>query len=101
MGRSHAGKMKAMNSATTERPQPAPRSAYMSFGPSAPAGWTPMPTVKSNNVVYYSWFDTAVNALLSRGVRHSPGRDDWSQDRDPMQLFFTAAFRKRWRLAFG
>ncbi|WP_210545967.1 thioesterase family protein [Rhodoferax sp. PAMC 29310] len=61
--------MKAMNSATTERPQPAPRSAYKVFR-SIGTRWMDNDAYGHvNNVVYYSWFDTAVNAyLIEQGV---------------------------------
>ena len=46
------------------RPQPEPRSAYRAFW-SIPTRWEDNDTYGHvNNVVYYSWFDTAVNALL-------------------------------------
>ncbi len=68
-GLSHAGKMKAMNSATLERPQPEPRSAYKVFR-SIGTRWMDNDAYGHvNNVVYYSWFDTAVNAyLIEQGV---------------------------------
>jgi hypothetical protein len=44
--------MKAMNSATTERPQPAPRSAYMSFVHWHPLAYTDAYVSSHNNVVY-------------------------------------------------
>ena len=56
-------------SAATERPQPLPRSHYRA--------WVPIGTRWAdndiyghvNNVVYYSWFDTAVNGyLIDRGA---------------------------------
>lgn len=61
--------MNAMNSAITERPQPAPRSAYKVFR-SIGTRWMDNDAYGHvNNVVYYSWFDTAVNAyLIEQGV---------------------------------
>jgi acyl-CoA thioester hydrolase len=51
-----------MNAET--RPQPESRSAYKAFR-SIPTRWEDNDTYGHvNNVVYYSWFDTAVNALL-------------------------------------
>jgi acyl-CoA thioester hydrolase len=51
-----------MNAAT--RPEPDSRSAYRAFW-SIPTRWEDNDTYGHvNNVVYYSWFDTAVNALL-------------------------------------
>ncbi len=56
-------------STATERPQPLPRSHYRA--------WVPIGTRWAdndiyghvNNVVYYSWFDTAVNGyLIGRGA---------------------------------
>jgi acyl-CoA thioester hydrolase len=64
----------AMNATT--RPSPEPRSAYRAFW-SIPTRWEDNDTYGHvNNVVYYSWFDTAVNALLiERGqldIHHGP-----------------------------
>ena len=51
-----------MNSLT--RIAPEPRSAYRAFW-TIPTRWEDNDTYGHvNNVVYYSWFDTAVNALL-------------------------------------
>jgi acyl-CoA thioester hydrolase len=51
-----------MNAAS--RPEPESRSAYRAFW-SIPTRWEDNDTYGHvNNVVYYSWFDTAVNALL-------------------------------------
>lgn len=47
-----------------ERPQPQPRSAYGVFR-DIPTRWSDNDVYGHvNNVVYYSWFDTAVNAYL-------------------------------------
>ena len=51
------------------RPQPEPRSAYRVFR-DIPTRWMDNDVYGHvNNVVYYSWFDTAVNAyLVEQGV---------------------------------
>lgn len=53
----------------SERSQPKPRSAYKAFR-AIPTRWADNDVYGHvNNVVYYSWFDTAVNAeLVERGV---------------------------------
>jgi acyl-CoA thioester hydrolase len=53
----------------TSRPGPEPRTAYRAFW-TIPTRWEDNDTYGHvNNVVYYSWFDTAVNALLiDRGM---------------------------------
>lgn len=58
-----------MNSAPNERPQPESRSAYKVFR-SIGTRWMDNDAYGHvNNVVYYSWFDTAVNAyLIEQGV---------------------------------
>jgi acyl-CoA thioester hydrolase len=63
------GKMSAMNSVLIERPQPEPRSSYTVFR-SISTRWMDNDAYGHvNNVVYYSWFDTAVNAyLIEQGV---------------------------------
>ncbi|WP_309682955.1 thioesterase family protein [Polaromonas sp.] len=49
---------------STMRPQAEPRSAYKAFRPIA-TRWSDNDVYGHvNNVVYYSWFDTAVNGLL-------------------------------------
>lgn len=49
---------------TTERPRPHPRHAYRAFHRIS-TRWADNDVYGHvNNVVYYSWFDTAVNALL-------------------------------------
>lgn len=55
--------------ATSERPVPQPRSAYRAFR-SISTRWMDNDVYGHvNNVVYYSWFDTAVNAhLIEQGA---------------------------------
>jgi acyl-CoA thioester hydrolase len=54
----------SMAPAAALRAQPALRSAYMRFVPIS-TRWSDNDVYGHvNNVVYYSWFDTAVNALL-------------------------------------
>ena len=49
---------------SSQRPQPEPRSAYKAFRHIA-TRWSDNDIYGHvNNVVYYSWFDTAVNGLL-------------------------------------
>ena len=49
---------------TLQRPQPEPRAAYQAFRNIA-TRWSDNDLYGHvNNVVYYSWFDTAVNGLL-------------------------------------
>ncbi len=49
---------------SSQRPQPEPRAAYKAFRTLA-TRWSDNDVYGHvNNVVYYSWFDTAVNALL-------------------------------------
>lgn len=49
---------------STERPRPEPRSAYRHFIPIT-TRWSDNDVYGHvNNVVYYSWFDTAVNQYL-------------------------------------
>ena len=56
--------MTVMNSTPLERPQPEPRSAYPVFR-SITTRWMDNDAYGHvNNVIYYSWFDTAVNAYL-------------------------------------
>ena len=58
-----------MSELTFDKPQAAPRSAYRVFR-SIGTRWMDNDAYGHiNNVVYYSWFDTAVNAyLIERGV---------------------------------
>ncbi|NMM79806.1 thioesterase [Acidovorax sp. SRB_14] len=55
--------------ATPARPAPQPRSAYAAFRPIS-TRWADNDVYGHvNNVVYYSWFDTAVNAhLIEQGA---------------------------------
>ncbi|RYX97465.1 MAG: acyl-CoA thioesterase [Comamonadaceae bacterium] len=56
--------MTSATPATATRPQPEPRSAYAAFRDIA-TRWSDNDIYGHvNNVVYYSWFDTAVNGLL-------------------------------------
>lgn len=53
----------------TEKPQPKPRSAYPAFRPITTRWLDNDVYGHVNNVVYYSWFDTAINAwLIEQGV---------------------------------
>ncbi|MFZ3082577.1 acyl-CoA thioesterase [Rhodoferax ferrireducens] len=58
-----------MSEARSDKPQPAPRSAYKVFR-SISTRWMDNDAYGHvNNVIYYSWFDTAVNAyLIEQGV---------------------------------
>ncbi len=58
-----------MSSATTPRPQPESRSAFKEFR-RIDTRWMDKDVYGHvNNVVYYSWFDTAVNAhLIEQGA---------------------------------
>ena len=51
-------------SETTSKPQPEPRSAYRAFRPIGTRWMDNDAYGHVNNVVYYSWFDTVVNAHL-------------------------------------
>ena len=54
---------------TPAKPQPEPRSAYRVFRPITTRWMDNDMYGHVNNVVYYSWFDTAVNAyLIEQGV---------------------------------
>jgi acyl-CoA thioester hydrolase len=64
------------NPAPATRPQPLPRSAYRVLRPIT-TRWADNDVYGHvNNVVYYSWFDTAVNAhLIEQGaldIHHGP-----------------------------
>jgi acyl-CoA thioester hydrolase len=64
------------SSAPAARPQPLPRSAYRVLRPIT-TRWADNDVYGHvNNVVYYSWFDTVVNAhLIEQGaldIHHSP-----------------------------
>lgn len=52
------------NPSPSSRPQPQPRSAYPVFRPITTRWMDNDVYGHVNNVVYYSWFDTAVNAYL-------------------------------------
>lgn len=55
--------------APSERPAPQPRSAYRVFRPISTRWMDNDVYGHVNNVVYYSWFDTAVNAhLIEQGA---------------------------------
>jgi acyl-CoA thioester hydrolase len=56
--------MRAMTERT--RPQPQPREAYRHFSPITTRWMDNDAYGHVNNVVYYSWFDTAVNGYLVR-----------------------------------
>ena len=57
-----------------ERPQPEPRDHYRAFRPITTRWMDNDQYGHVNNVVYYSWFDTAVNAhLIERGVLDPAG----------------------------
>lgn len=64
-----AGKISGMSQPPGNRPQPEGRSAYRVWR-SIPTRWMDNDAYGHiNNVVYYSWFDTAVNAwLIEQGV---------------------------------
>src|SRR6478752_10628916 len=58
-----------MTSTSSVRPEPDPRSAYPVFRPITTRWMDNDAYGHVNNVVYYSWFDTAVNAhLIEQGV---------------------------------
>lgn len=58
-----------MQHANPSKPTPEPRSAYRVFRPIATRWMDNDAYGHVNNVVYYSWFDTAVNAyLIEQGV---------------------------------
>lgn len=61
--------MATMNESPPSRPAPQPRSAYAAFR-SISTRWSDNDVYGHvNNVVYYSWFDTAVNAhLIEQGA---------------------------------
>lgn len=59
----------AAQPAQPARPAPQPRSAYRAFRPISTRWMDNDVYGHVNNVVYYSWFDTAVNAhLIEQGV---------------------------------
>jgi acyl-CoA thioester hydrolase len=58
-----------MSELNSPKPQPEPRSAYRVFRPIGTRWMDNDVYGHVNNVVYYSWFDTAVNAfLIEQGV---------------------------------
>lgn len=60
----------------TEKPDALPRSAYRVFRPITTRWMDNDVYGHVNNVVYYSWFDTAVNAwLIEQGVLDTAGGD--------------------------
>ena len=63
-----------MSDLTSAKPQPEPRSAYKAFRTLSTRWMDNDAYGHVNNVVYYSWFDTAVNAhLIEHGaldIRH-------------------------------
>jgi acyl-CoA thioester hydrolase len=69
MTSSHPQLATPSSAAPTDRPVPQPRSAYRAFRPIT-TRWADNDVYGHvNNVVYYSWFDTAVNAhLIDQGA---------------------------------
>ena len=62
--------------AANARPRPEPRSAYKAFRTISTRWMDNDAYGHVNNVVYYSWFDTAVNAcLIERGALDIHGGD--------------------------
>ena len=58
-----------MSESKPAKPQPEPRSAYRAFRPISTRWMDNDAYGHVNNVVYYSWFDTVVNAhLIEQGV---------------------------------
>jgi acyl-CoA thioester hydrolase len=58
-----------MSDLTTSKPQPEPRSAYRAFHAITTRWMDNDAYGHVNNVVYYSWFDTAVNGhLIAQGA---------------------------------
>ncbi|MBA2963402.1 MULTISPECIES: acyl-CoA thioesterase [Ramlibacter] len=58
-----------MSAPVTDKPGPEPRAAYRAFRPITTRWMDNDAYGHVNNVVYYSWFDTAVNAyLIEQGV---------------------------------
>ncbi len=61
---------------STARPQPDPRDSYRAFRTITTRWMDNDQYGHVNNVVYYSWFDTAVNAhLIEHGVLDTEGGD--------------------------
>ena len=63
-----------MSSARDQRPQPDPRSAYAHFMPITTRWMDNDAYGHINNVVYYSYFDTVVNAYLMGKGFLEPGK---------------------------
>ena len=62
-------KSRSMTDIKPEKPQPEPRSAYKVFRTIGTRWMDNDADGHVNNVIYYSWFDTAVNAyLIEQGV---------------------------------
>ena len=62
-------KSRSMTDIKPEKPQPEPRSAYKVFRTIGTRWMDNDAYGHVNNVIYYSWFDTAVNAyLIEQGV---------------------------------
>jgi acyl-CoA thioester hydrolase len=58
-----------MNSSVSDKPQPEPRDAYKAFRAISTRWMDNDAYGHVNNVVYYSWFDTVVNAhLIEQGA---------------------------------
>ena len=58
-----------MTDTVTDKPQPSPRGAYRAFRTISTRWMDNDAYGHVNNVVYYSWFDTAVNAhLIEQGA---------------------------------
>lgn len=63
-----------MSDVSPTKPEAEPRSAYKSFRPIATRWMDNDQYGHINNVVYYSWFDTAVNAhLIEHGALDTEG----------------------------
>ena len=62
-----------MSHSPSPKPQPEPRSAYRTFRPITTRWMDNDAYGHVNNVVYYSWFDTVVNAhLIEQGALDIP-----------------------------
>lgn len=59
-----AGRIRGMTESAAPKPAPEPRSAYRVLRPITTRWMDNDAYGHVNNVVYYSWFDTAVNAYL-------------------------------------
>ena len=68
------------NSPAATRPAPEPRSGYKAFRAIGTRWMDNDAYGHVNNVVYYSWFDTAVNAyLIEQGARRWPSHRPWTR----------------------